>query len=56
MIRDEGVLYDREMEVKKWIYPAKHIRIIDGHEDSTHTNGSKNEAGVDLYKYVLYLT
>jgi ribonuclease HI len=39
------------MEVTNWIHPAKHITIIDGHEDSTHnihayTDGSKNEAGV----------
>jgi ribonuclease HI len=39
------------MEVKNWIHQAKHITIIDGHEDSTHyirayTDGSKNEAGV----------
>jgi len=46
-----GLLYDREIEVKNWIHPAKHIRIIDGHEDSTHyihayTDGSKNEADI----------
>jgi hypothetical protein len=49
--KGEGPLYDREMEAKNWIHPAKHITIIDGHEDSTHyihayTDGSKNEAGV----------
>jgi hypothetical protein len=49
--KGEGSLYDKEMEVTKWIHPAKHITIIDGHEDSTHnihayTDGSKNEAGV----------
>jgi hypothetical protein len=27
-----GLLYDTEMEVKNWMHPAKHIRIIDGHE------------------------
>jgi hypothetical protein len=47
----EGSLYDREMEVKNWIHPAKHITIIDGLEDSTnnihaYTDGSKNEACV----------
>jgi hypothetical protein len=49
--KGEGSLYDREMAVKNWIHPAKHITIIDGHEDSAHyihayTDGSKNEAGV----------
>ena len=49
--KGEGSLYDRDMEVKNWIHPAKHITIIDGHEDSTHyihayRGGSKNEAGV----------
>jgi ribonuclease HI len=39
------------MEVKNWIHPAKHISIIDGHEESTHyiqayTDGNKNEADV----------
>jgi len=49
--KGEGSLYDREMEVKNWIHHAKHITVIDGHEDSTHyirayTDGSKNEVGV----------
>jgi len=49
--KGEGSMYDRETEVKNWIHPAKHITIIDDHEDSTHyihayTDGSKNEAGV----------
>ena len=49
--KGEVSLYDNEMEVKNWIHPAKHITIINGHEDSTHnihayTDGSKNEAGV----------
>jgi hypothetical protein len=49
--KGEGSLYYKEMEVKNWIHPAKHITIIDGHEHSTHyihayTDGSKNEAGV----------
>jgi len=49
--KGEGSLYDREMEVKNWIHPAKHITVIDGHKDSTlyihaYTDGSKNEVGV----------
>jgi hypothetical protein len=45
------LLYDTKIEVKNWIHPAKHITIIDSHEDSTHhihayTDDSKNEAGV----------
>jgi hypothetical protein len=49
--KDEGSLYHREMAVKNWIQPAKHMIIIDGHEDSAHyiqayTDGSKNEVGV----------
>jgi len=44
----EGLLYDKEMEAKNWIHPAKHITIIDGQEDSTHnihayTDGSKTK-------------
>jgi len=49
--KGEGSLYDKEMEVKNWIHPAKHITIIDSHEDSTqnihvYTDGNKNEVGV----------
>jgi len=49
--KGEGYLYDREMDIKNWIHPAKHITIIEGQDDSTHytqayTDGSKNEAGV----------
>ena len=43
--------YDREMEVKNWNHPAKRVKIIEGHENSTHfiqayTEGSKSDAGV----------
>ena len=43
--------YDREMEVKNWSHPAKHVKIIEGHENSPHfiqvyTDGSKSDAGV----------
>ena len=39
------------MEVKNWNHLAKHIKIIEGHEDSSHsmqayTDGSKNDTGV----------
>ena len=49
--KGEGSLYDREMDIKNWIHPAKHITVIEGQDDSTHyikayTDGSKNEAGV----------
>jgi len=49
--KGEGYLYDREMDIKNWIHPAKHINIIEGQDDSTYyihayTDGSKNEAGV----------
>jgi hypothetical protein len=49
--KGEGNLYDREMDIKNWIHPAKHLTIIEGQDDSTHyiqayTDGSKNDAGV----------
>ena len=49
--KGEESLYDREMDIKNWKHPAKHITIIEGQDDSTHyiqshTDGSKNEAGV----------
>jgi hypothetical protein len=28
--------YDREMEVKNWNHPAKHVKIIEGYENSPH--------------------
>jgi len=39
------------MEVKNWILPAKHVKIIEGHENSLHyihayTDGSKSDSGV----------
>jgi ribonuclease HI len=38
------------MEVKNWNHPAKHVKIIEGHEDSPHyihacTDGSKGDIG-----------
>ena len=49
--KSEGAMYDKETEPKNWIHPAKHIAVIEGHEDSTHfiqayTDGSKNKEGV----------
>jgi ribonuclease HI len=45
------------MEVKNWIYPAKHVKIIEGHENSPHyihvyTDGSKNDSGVGSGKAI----
>jgi len=39
------------MEVKNWIHPAKHVKLIEGHENSPHhihayTDGSKSDSGV----------
>ena len=39
------------MEVKNWNHPAKHVKIIEGHEDSSHyihayNDGSKSDIGV----------
>jgi len=47
----KGIQYDGEMEVKNWIYLAKHVKIIEGHENSPHyihayTDGSKSDSGV----------
>jgi hypothetical protein len=47
----KGIQYDREMEVKNWNHPAKHVKLIEGHEDSSHyihayTDGSKSDIGV----------
>ena len=49
--KDKGSLFDRKVEIKNWIHPAKHIIIIGGQDDSTHyiqayTDGGKKEAGV----------
>jgi len=49
--KGKGTPYDRQMEVKNWIHPAKYIRILEEHEESTHsiqayTDGSKNDVGV----------
>ena len=47
----KGIQYDRKIEVKNWIHPAKHVKIIEGHENSPHyiqeyTDGSKSDSGV----------
>jgi len=39
------------MEVKNWIHPAKHVKLIEGHEKIRHyihayTDGSKSGSGV----------
>lgn len=56
--KNKDKLYDRETEPKNWVHPAKHIAVIEGHEDSTHyihayTDGSKNTdgtgAGIAIY-------
>jgi len=49
--KGKGIHYDREMEVKKWIHPAKHVKITEGHENSPHyihayTDGSTSDSGV----------
>jgi hypothetical protein len=49
--KGEDYLYDREMDIKNWIHPAKHITVIEGQADSTHyiqayTDGNKKEEGV----------
>jgi len=46
--KEKGTQYEREMEVKNWNHPAKHVKIIEGHEDSPHfvqayTDGSKSD-------------
>jgi len=48
--KGKGIRYDREMEVKNWIHPAKHVKIIEGHENSPHyihayTDSSKSDSG-----------
>ena len=49
--KGKGIQYDREMELKNWIHPAKRVKLIEGHENSPHyihayTDGSKNDSGV----------
>jgi hypothetical protein len=49
--KEKEFQYEREMEVKNWNHPAKHVKIIEGNEDSNHfiqayTDGSKNGVGV----------
>ena len=49
--KGKGIQYDREMEVKNWNHLVKHIKITEGHEDSSHsiqacTDGSKSDIGV----------
>ena len=49
--KGKGIQYDREMEVKNWIHPAKHVKLIEGHENSPHymhayTDGSTSDSGV----------
>jgi len=44
-------MYDREMDIKNWIHPAKQITIFEAKENSTHNievyiHGSKSKAGV----------
>ena len=49
--KEKGMHYDREMEVKNQSQPAKHVKIIEGRENSPHfiqvyTDGSKNDTRV----------
>jgi hypothetical protein len=49
--KGKGNQYDREMEMENWTHPAKHVKIIEGHEDSSHyihayTDGSKSDTGI----------
>jgi ribonuclease HI len=49
--KGKGNQYDREMEMENWIHLAKHVKIIEGQEDSSHdihayTDGSKSDTGV----------
>jgi hypothetical protein len=50
-IKGQGILLDREMEVKHWTHPANTVEVNDSPEDRTHniniyTDGSKSEQGV----------
>jgi hypothetical protein len=50
-IKGQGILLDREMEVKYWRHPANTVEINDSPEDRTHnihvyTDSSKSEQGV----------
>jgi hypothetical protein len=47
-IKGQGILLDREMEVKHWTHPANTVEINDSQEDRKHnihvyTDGSKRE-------------
>jgi len=49
--KGKGIQYGRKMEVINWIHLAKHVKLIEGHENSPHyihayTDGSKNDSGV----------
>jgi len=49
--KGNGIQYDREKEVKNLVHRAKHVKIIEGHENSPHyipayTDGSKSDSGV----------
>jgi len=51
MIKAEGTMYDRAMDIGNWVHPSKHITILEGQEKNTHalqvyTDGSKNKEGV----------
>ena len=49
--KGKGMKYDMKMAVKYWKHRAKHIKIFEGHEDSSHsiqafTDGSNSDIGV----------
>ena len=51
MTKGEGTSWDRAMDIKNWVHPSKHIKIIERQENNTHslqvyTDGSKNKGGV----------
>jgi hypothetical protein len=49
--KGQGILLDREIEVKHWTHPANTVKINDSQEDRKHNirvyrDGSKSEQGV----------
>ena len=49
--KGKGIQYNREMELKNWIHPTKHVKITEAYENSPHyihayTDGSKNDSAV----------
>jgi len=42
LTKGEVEMYDREMDIKNWIHPTKHIIIIEAKEDSSTTSKGLN--------------